>query len=160
MNTYRVNPEERAPQPAAACTATLTVDALPEWLGQAFAKVITFLQVHNSHPAGPPFARYSRRVDGLFDVTAGFPVQIPIEGDGDVVAVTLPGGSAVTTMHVGPYDAMVPGYRAINDWLTGQHATPFGDPWEIYLSDPGAQPDPAQWRTQIVQPYRDTLPTS
>jgi hypothetical protein len=29
-----------------------------------------------------------------------------------------------------------------------------GNAWEVYLSDPSAQPDPATWRTEIVQPYR------
>jgi effector-binding domain-containing protein len=160
MNAYFVTTENRPAQPAAVRTATLTIDCLPEWLGQTFGAVAGFLPAHNSYPVGPPFARYSRRADGLFDVAAGFPVQAPIEGDGDVEAITLPGGPAATTMHVGPYDDMVPGYQAITDWITSQNAAPVGDPWEVYLSDPGAQPDPAQWQTQIVQPYRSAPSTT
>ena len=153
MDNYVITSEDRDPQSVAASTATLAVDALPEWLGQTYTRVIAFLKSHNSYPIGPPFARYRRRADGLFDVTAGFPVQTPVHGDGTVEAALLPGGAAATTMHVGSYDDMAPGYQAIADWIETKKAAPAGDPWEVYLSDPGTQPNPARWRTQIVQPY-------
>jgi len=145
---------DRPAQPAAVRQATLTVDGLPAWLGQTFDKVIAYLKSHDAYPVGPPFARYFKRPDGLFEVSAGFPVRVPPEGDGDVQAMTLPAGPAATTMHYGPYNEMVPGYQAIDGWIAAQNMAPFGAPWEIYLSDPGTQPDPASWRTQIVQPYR------
>jgi effector-binding domain-containing protein len=159
VDTYLINSEDRAAQPAAVRTATLAVGELPEWLGQTFARVTGYLKAHSSYPDGPPFARYFKRADGRFEVAAGFPVRTPVEGDGDVQGVTLPGGSTATTMHVGSYDDMEPGYRAITDWIDTQNAEPIGDPWEVYFSDPGTQPNPAHWRTQIVQPYRITGPT-
>ncbi len=27
--------------------------------------------------------------------------------------------------------------------------------WEVFFSDPATEPDPATWRTEIVQPYRE-----
>ena len=69
-------------------------------------------------------------------------------------AVTLPGGPAATTVHIGPYDDMVAGYRAVAGWITDHGGEAVGDPWEVYFSDPTTQPDPATWRTEIVQPYR------
>jgi effector-binding domain-containing protein len=156
MIPYLVTPEEHAAQPAAVCQATLAVDALPEWLGRSYAKVMASLQAHHSYPVGPPFAQYSRRSDGVFDVKAGFPVRAAINGGGDggVEDITLPGGTAATTMRVGSYADMVPGYQAIAGWIEAHNAVPLGDPWEVYLSDSESQPDPAQWLTRIVQPYR------
>src|SRR6476660_8417792 len=56
MDNYVITSEDRDPQSVAASTATLAVDALPEWLGQTYTRVIAFLKSHNSYPIGPPFA--------------------------------------------------------------------------------------------------------
>ena len=154
MRTYEIASESRPEQPAAVCTDTLMIEELPAWLGRSLGTVAEWLTSHGSYPAGPPFARYHRVDDGRFRVDAGFPVNAPIAGSGGVLAVTLPGGTVATTVHIGPYDEMVPGYQAVSDWIDAHGGDVVDDPWEVYLSDPAAQPDPATWRTQIVQPYR------
>ncbi len=158
MGTYEVVPVTRTAQPAAVCLATLPVAELPTWLGKAFSTVAEFLATLGSHPSGPPFARYHPLGSERFEVAAGFPVPTSIEGAGDVQALVLPGGPAASTVHVGPYDAMMPGYQAVAAWVAEHGGDVVGDPWEVYLSDPAAQPDPSTWRTEIVQPYRDRLP--
>ncbi|OWY63184.1 hypothetical protein B7486_54480 [cyanobacterium TDX16] len=57
-------------------------------------------------------------------------------------------------VHVGPYDQVEPAYRAAAEWVTEHGGTLDGDAWEVYLSDPDVEPDPATWRTEVVQPYR------
>ena len=47
----------------------------------------------------------------------------------------------------------MPTYEAIVTFLAEQHAEALGEPWEIYHSDPDVEPDPAQWRTEIIQPF-------
>jgi AraC family transcriptional regulator len=27
-----------------------------------------------------------------------------------------------------------------------------GDPWEVYVTDPGDEPDPSKWQTELVYP--------
>ena len=154
MTTYDISSQVRREQPAAVCTETLSISELPAWLGRSLATVVEWLPSQRSHPAGPPFARYHRLDDGRFVVDAGFPVSAPVTGSDSVRGVTLSGGTVATTVHVGPYDQMAPGYRAVETWITAHGGEAVGDPWEVYLSDPGAQPDPATWRTEIVQPYR------
>lgn len=158
MGTYEVIPGTRTAQPAAVCVATLPVGELPTWLGRAFSNVAGFLAAHGPHPVGPPFARYHQLDGGRFEVAAGFPVPTSIDGAGEVQPLLLPGGPVATTVHVGPYDAMVPGYQAVLAWITAHEGEVVGDAWEVYLSDPTAQPDPATWRTEIVQPFRDRTP--
>ena len=98
------------------------------------------------------FVTYSH--SDAFEVEAGFPVTPAIPGEGELEASMLPGGEAAATTHIGPYDAMRPTYEAITEWLGEHDAVPAGAPWEVYLSDPDDQPDPATWRTDIIQPYR------
>ena len=49
---------------------------------------------------------------------------------------------------------MAPAYQALASWVSSHGGEPAGDPWEVYFSDPASEPDPATWRTEIVQPYR------
>jgi effector-binding domain-containing protein len=109
--------------------------------------------------AGPPYGRYMP-VDGSFaefDVEAGFPVSGTPAPKGEVVASELPGGDVAVVEHIGPYDAMVPAYTALTDWVEEHDSSVAGTPWEVYFSDPGEEPDPAKWRTEIYQPFRSRV---
>ncbi len=153
MKLYEIHAETRQPQPTAVGRATLTVQELPSWLGRTFGAVARALGARGAGPAGPPFARYHRLGDDRFSVEAGFPAAAAIEAAGDVLPSELPGGRVAVTVHTGPYDQMEPAYQALSSWVTGQGGDLAGDAWEVYFSDPATQPDPATWRTEIVQPY-------
>jgi effector-binding domain-containing protein len=100
-----------------------------------------------------PFARFRMLDDVLCEVEAGFPVSTPVDGDGDITASTLPGGTAAVVAYFGPYDEMKPAYKAIETWVADRGAEPDGPAWEVYFTDPAEQPDPKTWKTEIVQPY-------
>jgi effector-binding domain-containing protein len=152
--TYEIEARTLAEEQTAVVFATLTADELPAWLGRAFADVARYLTKWGAGPAGPPFARYHRLDDGRLEVEAGFPAITPVAGEGEVEPSDLPAGPAAVTVHVGPYDAMAPAYDALAAWIEGQGGTANGEPFERYLSDPEASPDPATWRAEIVAPYR------
>jgi effector-binding domain-containing protein len=154
MQSYEVEARTRPEQPTAVIRATLSVPEIGPWLGKAYGEIAGVLAGQGNEPAGPPFARYHVLGDGRFDVEAGFPVTTAIEPAGQVAAAVLPGGSVAVTMHVGPYDAMEPGYAALTSWVRDRDGEPTGDAWEVYFSDPEEQPDPSTWRTEIVQPYK------
>ncbi len=155
MKMYEIHAETRQPQPAAVCRATLSVAEIGPWLRRSYGAVAEWLAAQHAGPAGPPFARYHRLGDGRFTVEAGFPATRPVEGSGDVRPSELPGGPVASTVHTGPYDQMEPGYQAVASWVTDHGGEITGDAWEVYFSDPSTQPDPATWRTEIIQPYRE-----
>lgn len=147
---------ELARQATAVARAELTVEEIKGWIGGAYSRVAGAVSAAGSGIAGPPFARYHRieGAPGRFEVEAGFPVTQPVAPaglPGDVLASDLPAGRAAVTVHVGPYEAMAPAYEALEKWIADRGGSPQGPPWEIYLSEPTG--DPAQWRTEIVQPF-------
>jgi effector-binding domain-containing protein len=152
---YEVEERVLQAQPAAVVRGKATVDEMPAFMQHAFAAVYTYVQTAGVPPTGPPFARFRPLdgEDGEFEVEVGCPVVRPVDGAGEVEPLTLPGGSAAMVWHVGQYDGMTPAYDALVSWLAARGATPTGLAWEIYYSDPAEQPDPATWRTQIVQPF-------
>jgi effector-binding domain-containing protein len=158
MRTYEIATRMLTEQPAAAITATLGVAEIGPWLATVYTEVAQVLARSGAGPVGPPFARYHRLgeaasfVKDRFLVEGGFPAARLIPASGRVVPVVLPGGVAVWTVHVGPYEEMAGAYDALLGWARDQGWRDVGDPWEIYLSDPSSEPDPATWRTEVVVP--------
>jgi effector-binding domain-containing protein len=154
MKTYQIETKTLVEQPTAVAHAILPVVEIGPWLAKAYGHVAAVLASQGAPPAGPPFARYRKLGNGTFEVEAGFPVLSPIRARGEVRASILPGGPAANTVHTGPYDEMEPAYEALAEWVRSRGDELAGDAWEIYFSDPIAEPNPASWRTEIVQPYR------
>ena len=154
MKLYDIHAEVRKAQVTAVARAALSVAELGPWLGKTYAVIAGLLAAQGAGPAGPPFARFHPLGGGRFEVEAGFPAGRLIDGSGDVQPSGLPGGQVAVTVHIGPYDQMEPAYQALVSWV-GEHGGELaGDAWEVYFSDPSAEPDPATWRTEVVQPYR------
>jgi effector-binding domain-containing protein len=111
---------------------------------------------------GPPFARYHHFAPDHVDLEVGMPVAAAPPGlsaasgrpDRRIGISSLPGGPAAVTTHRGPYDSLVTTYDGLAAWIAsdgGGFAAGDG-PWEVYLTDPGSVPDPADWLTEVVWP--------
>ena len=131
----------------------LPADELPAWLAGVCRTVRDYLTRTGVPPIGPPFARYAF-LGPVVAVEAGFPVPREIPGDGLVEPSTLPDGQAAVTVHWGPYEDLEKAYLACRHWLDSHGYEPAGPHWEVYHTDPFAEPDPARWRTDVVVPYR------
>ena len=156
MSHYEIRSQALQEQPTAVGRATVDVAGISGWLGLTYGAVFSYLGSHGMTPAGPPFARFHFVDEGRCEAEAGVPVPEPIEGKGDVIPSVLPGGLAAATLHVGPYEAMEPAYKALTSWVDEQGGETTGDAWEVYFTDPQEEPDPAKWKTEVVLPYRET----
>ncbi|MHB1592599.1 MAG: GyrI-like domain-containing protein [Streptosporangiaceae bacterium] len=154
MTSYPVRDEVVADQPTAVTIATLSADEIAGWLAGAYEAVAAVAAARQAGPAGPAFARFHRHEDGEFTVEAGFPVTTEVEAVGQVQPGELAGGRVATTIHLGPQEGMEPAYEAVLTWIAERGCEPAGDAWVVFFSDPAKDPDPAHWRTEIVQPYR------
>ncbi len=76
------------------------------------------------------------------------------EGQGDVLAETLPAGPAATTIHSGPYDQLQNAYAAVEEWIATNGFCLNGAPWEAYLNDPADHPNPQDWKTEVYWPLQ------
>jgi effector-binding domain-containing protein len=156
------NPEiaERAEQPYVAIRANVTMQELPG-LADRFGEVFGWLAEHGVAPAGPPFFRYNViDMAHLLNVEAGVPVPAAVEGDGRVLAGVLPAGRYGTAIHVGPYDGLIGAVDDLLRWADSRglewdkSSADDGEHWscrlEIYVTDPGQEPDPARWETRLA----------
>jgi effector-binding domain-containing protein len=147
--TYDVHLAEVRGRPSAVVRAHVRTDDIADFVGAAFAEVMTALERQRLAPVGPPFSRYAVGDDG-FDVESGFPSSGAVAPSGRVVPSELPGGTVATTLHTGAYDGVGAAYAAVTTWLTEHGMVASGAPWESYLDGP----EVAEPRTEVVVPCR------
>jgi DNA gyrase inhibitor GyrI len=113
-----------------------------------FPALFAQLAERGVRPAGPPFIRYLETGERM-ELEFGVPVPPGLQG---VETATLPAGRAAVLEHTGSYD----GLRAANErlfaWLEEHGEQAAGPFWEVYRSDPRAEPDASKWRTDIIVP--------
>jgi AraC family transcriptional regulator len=122
-------------------------------LGEILPKVFAWCTQHGVPFAGPPFTRYLASGPGLLSIEAGLTIAAPSAGEGDIVAIELPGGPAAVAMHEGGYETLGATHAAVERWIDSNKLEA-GSPWEVYITDPGEKPNPADWRTEVIYPLR------
>lgn len=147
---YEIQLTDLSRRPTAVVRAQVAPADLTDFLGGAFEEVLAVVGRQGRSPAGPPFGRYVLH-DGAFDATVGFPVDGEVAASGRVTPDELPGGTAATTLHTGPYDQVGAAYDALTAWLPEHGLTASGVPWESYLDGPDV-PVP---RTAVHLPCRE-----
>lgn len=143
---------EHQAQVTAVVRERVPVADLPQFFGRALHQAMSAVQAQGRHPVGPPFSLYHGMPTDAVDVEAGFPVDRPITAVDGVTPGSLPAGTVAEAIHVGPYESLTETYDAVLAHIQEQGLTPSSDMWEVYLSDPEQEPDPATWRTQIFWP--------
>ena len=83
-----------------------------------------------------------------------------MDGDDHVVSGVLPAGRYATVTHVGHPSELMEVTKALLEWAAAQgltwdvSAADGGERWgsrlEIYLTDPGEEPDMSKWQTQLA----------
>lgn len=152
---YEIVPRTLREQPTLVVRGRVCAEHIGTWLADAYRSIGDHAAKTGARFTGPPFASFKPLDTELleFEIEAGFPVVAATPGGGDVVSSTLPGGTAATTLHVGPYELLGRAHEAVDCWVA-EHGVARDTPcWEVYYSDPMSEPDATQWRTEIVQPY-------
>lgn len=151
---YEVQQEIRREQLVASTLLLVTPDEIGSSLERALPSIWNYLQDLEIPPAGAPFTRYHDVQEDQVRIEVGMPVPEAFPGDDSVESRLLPGGLTANTWHIGPYDRLKEAYQAIEAWMQDNGYEPGGAPWEVYHTDPGEEPDPANWRTEVVWPIK------
>jgi effector-binding domain-containing protein len=126
-------------------------------------EVRAWLEKQGITPAGAPFIRY-RIIDMMtqLDIELGWPVASPPSGTDRICAGVLPVGRYASLVYIGPYegDGLMKANAALLDWgaqhgivwdsWQDEHGEAFGARLESYIKDPGNEPDPAKWETEVA----------
>ena len=138
-----------------AIRETHAIDELPAFLKAAFPELAAFVGAKRAVITGPTFARYFDVGEDGADVEVVIPVAAPVEGEGRIHPVNLPAGRAVQSLHAGPYEAIMPVYHAIEQWLAENHTAPADAIREVYVHGPDETGAPKGPETLVVQPFAE-----
>ena len=141
-------------QPVVGIRTTTAMDRLAQIMGPLFGEVHGYVMQHGQTPAGMPLAIYHSLDGNTVDLECALPVAAPLAGTDRIRACELPAGTVATVTHRGPYDGLRHTWAALTEWMKSQGLEPAGAPWEVYVTDPGAEPDQSRWRTDIFFPVR------
>lgn len=73
-------------------------------------------------------------------------------GAGEIQKGKSYAGKALKCDFMGPYEATGAAHYAIDDYMKEKGLQMAGDPWEVYRTDPGMEPDTAKWITEVYYP--------
>ena len=136
MSDVVVETVELEPQPAMVVRRKVAVQELGRVLGDILPRVYQHIVQAGQQPAGMPFMRYFS-MDGVScDIAAGLPVAQPIAGEGDIENHTLPGGEALTALHVGAYEEVGSVWSQVMRRAGELGSENMFGGWDVYANDP------------------------
>lgn len=136
----------------ARCSHAEIANTLGGLLGPAFQ----FAVANGMELRSPPMTLYVEWGPGMVTMHAGLAIAaVPsIALPEGLFVEVLPACEGAVAIHSGPYDGLADAHAAMEQFLDGEKLVKAGAAREVYLTDPGEVPDPAQWKTQVIWPAR------
>ena len=129
---------------------------MPAAFDSTFGALFPVLEAHGISPTGPAFALYHRMPTDTATFEVGIPVDKPlaepVTTDSGLVVESshLPAGNVARISYFGPYDAMGEGWGSFMYAISAAGRAPDLPFWEIYVTEPHPDIDPATLRTDLV----------
>lgn len=143
---------ESPAQQTAVIHLTVPRSEIQQVMGPGIQEVMTTLAAQGIAPTGPWFSRHFRIEPATFDFEISVPVSRPVAPTGRVRPGALPAARVARAVFRGPYEGLGAAWGELKGWIAAQGLKEAPTLWEVYLTDPGANPDPSTWRTELNQP--------
>lgn len=151
----------RDKQPYMGIRTQVVMSQLPTVIPQLHDEIYQLLEKRGVSPSGAPFIRYHViNMAAKLDVELGWPVAAALSDEGNVCAASLPAGQYATLLYTGDYSGLMDANRVLIEWAEqngiawdrweDEKGDAFGSRIEIYHTDPGDEPDPAKWETEVA----------
>lgn len=127
---------------------------IADFFDRSFTELAEVLGRQGISPTGAAFARYAGPPGEVVDLEVGFPTDHPVATDGEVRAGSLPAGRVARLVHAGGFDQLGGSWGRLGAWIDAQGLSPGADLWEVYLTEPSPDMDPADLRTELVWTVR------
>lgn len=126
----------------------------PEFFEKRYGELAAYLGEDFENMTGRPMAIYHAWDDsnGTATVEVAMPIQSGKPGNERVQKNSTTGGDVLLVEFKGPYNQTKKAHEAIDAYVQANDLQVIGAPIEIYVTDPAAEPDTAQWVTQVVYP--------
>lgn len=146
------------PATTAVVRDVVPMAALRDFFDASFRDLARVLASQGIAVVGPAFGRYRGPLGppgATVDLEVGFVTDRAVRPDGSVVPGTLPGGRTARLTHAGAFDGLAASWERLRAWIEEQGLSPLTDRWEVYVTQPTPETDPATLRTELNWPVAD-----
>ena len=151
MSDVTIDTVELEPQPAMVVRRKVALEELGGILADILPRVYGHIVEAGQQPAGMPFMRYFTMDGVACDIVAGLPVAEPLAEEGDIENHLLPGGKALTALHVGAYEDVGSVWGAVMRRASELGSEQNFGGWDVYTNDPGEVAEEER-ETRVYQP--------
>lgn len=151
MTETAIETVQLEPQPALVVRRKVDMTDFGEALADILPRVFQHIAGAGAQPAGMPFMRYFAMDGSVADIAAGMPVAQPIDGAGDIERHVLPGGKALTALHVGEYEGVGAVWSQVMQRARELGSDAMFGGWDVYANDPG-EVAPEERETRVYLP--------
>lgn len=125
-----------------------------DFFGSRYGEISAYLKEDSANLTAPPIAIYHvwDEENKKAKVEVALACNSSKPGDKRVVKGSTYEGAVVKGSFYGPYEGTEAVHFAIEDYLNANSLQISGSPWEVYVTDPGAEPDTTKWLTEIFYP--------
>ncbi len=141
--------------PTAVIRSIVPIAELADFFDRSFTRLATVIPRQGVAITGSAFALYHGAPSETADLEVGFPTSRRIEPTDGVDIGALPAGRAARLVHRGSYDELGSSWQQLERWMHDQGLQPAAYSWEVYLTQPSPDMDPADLRTELIWPITD-----
>lgn len=134
--TYEYQLKELPKQLTLTIRTRSSFQNLPHKIGDAYGSIMVHLREVGEQPTGMPFIIFYNLDMQDLDVEIGFPVSKTLKDKDNIKSSKIDAGQFATTIHLGPYEDIVPTYEGLMKWIKDNGYETAGPAIEYYLNDP------------------------
>lgn len=122
-----------------------------ELYDSSYDAIGAYLAEDTANMNGMPMAIYANwnEEDSSSVMDIAMPFASNKAGNDQVLKGSSYAGLVIKATHYGPYEEMMPIYRAAEAYMTANGLVQNGPVTEIYVTDPGSEPDSTKWATDV-----------
>ena len=122
--------------------------------GMNFMELGAYIGKSKLKSVGAPFGITVTAGNSMYVWESGIQTDKLGKSEGRIVAKNSYAGDVAYVKYFGSYMETMPAFDAITKWIGENGKTQNGNPWEVYVTDPGAEKDTAKWETDIYFPIK------
>ncbi len=129
-------------------------DMNSEFFGTRYGKIMGYLGDDAQNMTGAPFAIIHTwdEEDEMADIAVSIPCVSEKSATDEIKKGLSYQGPALRCEYLGPYEGSGIAHEYIHEFAQANGYELTGSPWESYVTDPGQEPDPAKWVTEVYYP--------
>jgi effector-binding domain-containing protein len=130
-------------------------------MGPMFGEIASFIKENNITVTGMPFTIYNEidQENQTVNFSAALPVaeKIILPSKSNILSGYMPPQTVVKVTLQGNYNYLNEAYKKAQEYILKNNLkpAPTGKMFEVYKTDPGAEPNPSKWITEIYFPIEN-----